>query len=95
MGTASASTSRRTSGIRSATITAAGMSGPSPARTMPMASVPAQPLQALDGTTGAVLWQCNTGSGVIGSPIAWEQDGEQIVHNFNQGGSVWGFKLVE
>ena len=54
--------------------------------------------------------------GVVGSPITWEQDGEQyvavtsgwggavplwggdvakIVKNFNQGGSIWAFKLVD
>ena len=46
---------------------------------------------------------------MVGSPITWEQDGEQyvavvsgwggdvakIVHSFNQGGSVWAFKLVD
>ena len=73
-------------------------------------------LQAVDDTTGEVLWKYNTGSGVVGSPITWEQDGEQyvavvsgwggavplwggevaqVVKNFNQGGSVWAFKLVE
>ena len=73
-------------------------------------------LQAVDDTTGEILWKYNTGSGVVGSPITWEQDGEQyvavvsgwggavplwggdvakIVHNFNQGGSVWAFKLVD
>ena len=73
-------------------------------------------LQAVDDTTGEVLWKYNTGSGVVGSPITWEQDGAQyvavvsgwggavplwggdvakVVHNFNQGGSVWAFKLVE
>jgi alcohol dehydrogenase (cytochrome c) len=73
-------------------------------------------LQAVDDTTGEVLWKYNTGSGVVGSPITWEQDGEQyiavvsgwggavplwggdvaqIVRTFNQGGSVWAFKLVQ
>lgn len=73
-------------------------------------------LQAVDDTTGEILWKFNTGSGVVGSPITWEQDGEQyiavvsgwggavplwggdvaqIVKNFNQGGSVWAFKLAK
>ena len=72
-------------------------------------------LQAVDDTTGEVLWKFNTGSGIVGSPITWEQDGEQyvavvsgwggavplwggdvaqVVKNFNQGGSVWAFKLA-
>ena len=71
-------------------------------------------LQAVDDTTGEILWKFNTGSGIVGSPVTWEQDGEQyvsvssgwggavplwggdvaaIVKNFNQGGSVWTFKL--
>ena len=36
-------------------------------------------LQAVDDTTGEILWKYNTGSGVVGSPITWEQDGEQYV----------------
>jgi len=71
-------------------------------------------LQAIDDATGEVLWKFNTGSGVVASPITWEQDGEQwvtvvsgwggavplwggdvaaIVKDFNQGGSVWAFKI--
>jgi alcohol dehydrogenase (cytochrome c) len=71
-------------------------------------------LQAVDDETGEILWKFNTGSGVVSSPITWEQDGEQwiavvsgwggavplwggdvaaIVKDFNQGGSVWAFKL--
>jgi alcohol dehydrogenase (cytochrome c) len=73
-------------------------------------------LQAVDDTTGEIVWKYNTGSGVVGSPITWEQDGEQyvavtsgwggavplwggdvaqIVKNYNQGGSVWAFKLID
>jgi alcohol dehydrogenase (cytochrome c) len=73
-------------------------------------------LQAVDDTTGEILWKYNTGSGVVGSPITWEQDGEQyiavtsgwggavplwggevaeVVKSFNQGGSIWAFKLVD
>ncbi len=69
---------------------------------------------AFDATTGEVLYKFNTGSGVVSSPVTWEQDGEQYVSvvsgwggaiplwggevaktvkNFNQGGSVWTFKL--
>ena len=50
-------------------------------------------LQAVDDTTGEVLWKYNTGSGVVGSPITWEQDGEQYVAvTSGWGGAVplWG-----
>lgn len=71
-------------------------------------------LKAFDAKTGAELWKFNTGSGVVGSPVTWEQNGEQyiavasgwggavplwggevakVVKDFNQGGSVWVFKL--
>ncbi|MEM1143674.1 MAG: PQQ-dependent methanol/ethanol family dehydrogenase [Pseudomonadota bacterium] len=71
-------------------------------------------LMAFDAKTGEMLYRFNTGSGVVGSPVTWEMDGEQYlsvvsgwggavplwggdvakeVKNFNQGGSVWTFKL--
>ncbi len=71
-------------------------------------------LQAIDDATGEILWKFNTGTGIVASPVTWEQDGEQwiaitagwggavplwggdvaaIVKDFNQGGSVWAFKL--
>jgi outer membrane protein assembly factor BamB len=34
---------------------------------------------ALDARTGTVLWQFQTGSGIIGSPITYELDGIQYV----------------
>jgi glucose dehydrogenase len=34
---------------------------------------------AIDGHTGSVLWQFQTGSGIIGSPITYELDGIQYV----------------
>ena len=73
-------------------------------------------LQAIDDETGEILWKFNTGSGIVASPITWEQDGEQwvavvsgwggavplwggdvaaIVKDFNQGGSVWAFKIPQ
>ena len=36
-------------------------------------------LKAFDAKTGAELWKFQTGSGVVGCPITWEQDGEQYV----------------
>ncbi|MBD3657969.1 MULTISPECIES: methanol/ethanol family PQQ-dependent dehydrogenase [Marinobacter] len=71
-------------------------------------------LKAFDAKTGAELYRFNTGSGVVGTPVTWEMDGEQyvsvasgwggavplwggevakVVKNFNQGGTVWTFKL--
>ncbi|HCA25842.1 MAG TPA: hypothetical protein DEP32_16895, partial [Pseudomonas sp.] len=48
---------------------------------------------AFDSRNGEKLWQFNTGSGVIGSPITWEMDGEQYVSVMSGwGGAVplWG-----
>jgi len=71
-------------------------------------------LMAFNAKTGEKLWEFNTGSGVIGSPVTWEMDGEQYVSvlsgwggavplwggqvaervkDFNQGGTLWTFKL--
>ncbi|WP_078120510.1 methanol/ethanol family PQQ-dependent dehydrogenase [Thiosocius teredinicola] len=36
-------------------------------------------LKAFDDQTGEELWSFQTGSGVVGCPITWEQDGEQFV----------------
>jgi len=73
-------------------------------------------LMGLDAKTGEVVYKFNTGSGIVGSPITWTQDGEQYVSvlsgwggavplwggevakkvkNFNQGGTVWTFKLAK
>ncbi|BFM06148.1 PQQ-dependent methanol/ethanol family dehydrogenase [Halioxenophilus aromaticivorans] len=71
-------------------------------------------LLGLNAKTGEIEYKFNTGSGIVGSPITWTQDGEQYlsvlsgwggavplwggevaksVKNFNQGGTVWTFKL--
>lgn len=71
-------------------------------------------LMGFDAKTGEVVYKFNTGSGIVGSPITWEKDGEQYlsvvsgwggavplwggevaktVKDFNQGGTVWTFKL--
>lgn len=50
-------------------------------------------LKAIDAKTGKQLWAFNTGSGIVGSPITWEQDGEQYVSVVSGwGGAVplWG-----
>ena len=71
-------------------------------------------LLGLNAKSGDVEYKFNTGTGIVGSPITWEMDGEQYisvlagwggavplwggdvakrVKNFNQGGSIWTFKL--
>jgi alcohol dehydrogenase (cytochrome c) len=55
-------------------------------------------LQAVDDQTGEVIWKFNTGSGVVGSPITWEQDGEQWVGvAAGWGGAVplWGGEVAK
>ena len=55
-------------------------------------------LMAFDSRNGEKLWQFNTGSGVIGSPITWEMDGEQYVSVMSGwGGAVplWGGHVAE
>lgn len=50
-------------------------------------------LKAFDAKSGKELWHFNTGSGVVGSPVTWEQDGEQYVAVVSGwGGAVplWG-----
>ena len=54
--------------------------------------------KALDATSGAELYSFNTGSGVVGSPITWEQDGEQYVSIVSGwGGAVplWGGEVAK
>ncbi len=36
-------------------------------------------LKAFDARTGKELWKFQTGSGVVSSPITWEEDGEQFI----------------
>ncbi len=55
-------------------------------------------LKAFDAKTGKELWKFNTGSGVVGSPITWEQDGEQFVAVMSGwGGAVplWGGEVAK
>jgi alcohol dehydrogenase (cytochrome c) len=54
-------------------------------------------LMALDDETGEVLWQFQTGSGVVGQPITWEMDGVQYVSVVSGwGGAVplWGGEVA-
>src|SRR4051794_5224640 len=55
-------------------------------------------LKAFDAKTGAELWKFNTGSGIVGSPITWEMDGEQYVSVVSGwGGAVplWGGEVAK
>lgn len=62
------------------------------------AGTPEGYLKAWDAKTGTELWKYNTGSGVIGSPITWEMDGEQwIAVPSGWGGAVplWGGEVAK
>jgi len=53
---------------------------------------------ALDDETGEKLWSFQTGSGIVGQPITWEQDGEQYVTVISGwGGAVplWGGEVAK
>ncbi len=55
-------------------------------------------LKAVDAKTGKDLWSFNTGSGIVGSPITWEQDGEQMITVVSGwGGAVplWGGEVAK
>ncbi|WJT00103.1 methanol/ethanol family PQQ-dependent dehydrogenase [Novosphingobium humi] len=55
-------------------------------------------LKAFNAKTGEELWKFQTGSGVVGSPITWEQDGEQYVAVMSGwGGAVplWGGEVAK
>ncbi|MEL7166288.1 MAG: PQQ-dependent methanol/ethanol family dehydrogenase [Pseudomonadota bacterium] len=53
---------------------------------------------ALDDDTGEKLWSFQTGSGIVGQPVTWEQDGEQYVSIISGwGGAVplWGGEVAK
>jgi alcohol dehydrogenase (cytochrome c) len=55
-------------------------------------------LKAFDSKSGKELWKFQTGSGIVGSPITWEQDGEQYVSVVSGwGGAVplWGGEVAK
>ncbi len=55
-------------------------------------------LLAFDDETGEILYKFNVGSGIVGSPITWEQDGEQYVAVVSGwGGAVplWGGEVAK
>ena len=55
-------------------------------------------LKAADAKTGKVLWEFQTGSGVVAPPVTWQQDGEQYVSVVSGwGGAVplWGGEVAK
>jgi alcohol dehydrogenase (cytochrome c) len=55
-------------------------------------------LKAMDAKTGKELWHFNTGSGIVGSPITWEEDGAQVIAVVSGwGGAVplWGGEVAK
>ncbi|VVQ08483.1 Quinoprotein alcohol dehydrogenase (cytochrome c) [Pseudomonas fluorescens] len=55
-------------------------------------------LQAFNARTGEKVWEFQTGSGVLGSPVTWEMDGEQYVSVLSGwGGAVplWGGEVAK
>ncbi|MEI4469978.1 PQQ-dependent methanol/ethanol family dehydrogenase [Frigidibacter sp. MR17.24] len=54
--------------------------------------------KALDADSGEELWSFQTGSGIVGQPITWDQDGEQYVSVVSGwGGAVplWGGEVAK
>ena len=55
-------------------------------------------LKAFNAKTGEQVWEFQTGSGVLGSPVTWEMDGEQYVSVLSGwGGAVplWGGEVAK
>ncbi len=55
-------------------------------------------LKAFDADSGEELWKFQTGSGIVGQPVTWEQDGEQYVAvTSGWGGAVplWGGEVAK
>jgi len=55
-------------------------------------------LKAFNDQTGEELWKFNTGTGIVGSPITWEQDGEQwvaIVAGWGGAVPLWGGEVAK
>jgi len=45
--------------------------------------------EAFDARTGEQLWQFQTGSGIVGQPMTWEQDGRQYVSILSGSGGIY------
>jgi alcohol dehydrogenase (cytochrome c) len=62
------------------------------------AGTPEGLLKAFDAKTGKELWSFQTGSGVVGSPITWEMDGEQyvaVVSGWGGAVPIWGGEVAK
>ena len=55
-------------------------------------------LKAFDDETGEELWKFQTGTGIVSSPVTWEQDGEQyvaIVSGWGGAVPLWGGEVAK
>ena len=55
-------------------------------------------LRGLNAKTGEVEYEFNTGSGIVGSPVTWEQDGEQflsVVSGWGGAVPLWGGEVAK
>ncbi|WP_417225588.1 PQQ-dependent methanol/ethanol family dehydrogenase [Amphritea sp.] len=55
-------------------------------------------LKGFDAKTGELKYQFNTGSGIVGSPITWKQDGEQflsVVSGWGGAVPLWGGEVAK
>lgn len=55
-------------------------------------------LKGLNAKTGEVEYEFNTGSGIVGSPITWEQNGEQylsVVSGWGGAVPLWGGEVAK
>lgn len=55
-------------------------------------------LKGLNAKTGEVIYEFNTGSGIVGSPVTWMQDGEQylsVVSGWGGAVPLWGGEVAK
>ncbi|MGB0733587.1 MAG: PQQ-binding-like beta-propeller repeat protein, partial [Pontibacterium sp.] len=55
-------------------------------------------LLGLNAKTGEVEYKFNTGSGIVGSPVTWEMDGEQyltVVSGWGGAVPLWGGEVAK
>ena len=55
-------------------------------------------LKAADAKSGKVVWEFQTGSGVVAPPITWTQDGEQflsVVSGWGGAVPLWGGEVAK
>jgi alcohol dehydrogenase (cytochrome c) len=50
---------------------------------------------AVNASTGEILWQFQTPSGIIGQPVTWEHDGTQYVTVTSGIGGVYALKIPD